>query len=1236
MDILLENPWRLKSRIQLPFKMFQSFYIHTIEHPKLSSRQLNLANCLEIFWMTYPAIMMKGTLICEVRDYRKCTSESGPNVPSADASPIVNKICLRMSLENVVKDIPLISDNTWTYGDLMEVESRILKALQPQLCLDPTPKLDRICDNPVPTKLNLDLRSLRRKRLRQIPEITVTANNNIHGKKVCIDRVPESSNCRLGDSGPISGNIMPQPAHENLSSQNVYRSNMLALKPKSFVPDASVHQLKYQTGAGNPRIMQDQGVGAVLNAQGASAGQDMMISYNENLNPSAASVHGNRENQDGPLSPSSCLNKRARLTPDPGSQQQHLGPHMDSFYASDSLLQQQPITRGIQHANTGMQKYSQQVFDGGSNQEARAMPFNVGQQGMRYAAKEEPVEAERLDKQELNRNKNEMHMVENHMDPQQSRLQQRLPQNAFTRSSFPQIPWNNLGQPIENNSRKEDQFQKRKIVQSPRVSAGGLPQSPLSSKSGEFSSGSMGLQFGVVATSSALGSSQKEKSVVTSVPAVGAASSLISSANDNLQRQHQALFVAKRRSNSLPKTPAMSGVGSPVSVSNMSVPLNASSPSVGTPPLVDQIMLDRFSKIETISMRHQLNCKKNKTDEYPIRKPNTYPAEQLLLHLSSDSNSENLRDETCTMPLSKSLVGGNMNICKIRVLNIVQRERILQGNSFSIVPKARTRMIMSEKPSDGTVAMHYGDIEDGDYLAVEDYLPTLPNTHTADLLAAQLYSMMIREGHHVDDHVQPKPIRMNRSSSSQSNAPGIPHNNAAVEMQQYSEEVSGQPSNEVAKPINSGNAVLNPSQNLSSTRMLPPGNAQAIQISQALLPGVSISARPQQPDPQPSLQQQQHQNQHPLMQQQNPQFQRSPLMLASNPLSHLNTMGQSSNMQSGNHMVNKPSALQLQLLQQQLQQQQQQPQQQQQQQQPQMQRKMMMGLGGLGNNMVGLGGVGNVMGMGAARGMGGTGISAPLGPIPGMGNVGQNPGNLNQASNISNTLSQQLRSGTLTSAQTALMATKLMAQNRGNMLGVGQSSIGGMSGARQMHPGSTGLSMLGHTLNRAMSPMQRTAMGPMGPPKLMPGMNIYMNQQQQQLQLQQQQQLQLQQQQQLQPQQLQQQQQQQLRQQETSSSLQAVVSPPQVGLPSTIGIPQQLNQQSLQQQQQASPQQMSQRTPMSPQLSSGTTHPMSAGNPEACPASPQLSSQTLGSVGSITNSPMELQGVNKSNPVNKA
>lgn len=472
---------------------------------------------------------------------------------------------------------------------------------------------------------------------------------------------------------------------------------------------------------------------------------------------------------------------------------------------------------------------------------------------------------------------------------------------------------------------------------------------------------------------------------------------------------------------------------------------------------------------------------------------------------------------------------------------------------------------------------------------------------------------MVHEGCEVKDHVQSKPSRMNLGAGSQGNSTGGPYNNSAVEMQHYGETVSSQVSNEDVKPTISGNTSLNSSQNLlGNTRMLPPGNNQALQMSQGLLSGNTLPPRPQQLDSQPSLQQQQQQqqqhqhqqqqqNQHSMTQQPHSQLQRS--MMLGNNLSHLNAIGRNSNMQLGNHMGNKPSALQLQLFQQ----------------QPQMQRKMMMGIGtamGMGNvsNNMGLSGLGSAMGMGTGRGMGGTGISASMMPISGMGNLGQNSMNLSQASSISNAF----RSGTLTPE--AIQRFK-MQQNRASMLGANQSSIPGMSGTRQMHPGSSGLSMLSQNISRAnMNPMQRAAMGHMGPPKVMAKMNMYMNQQQQHHQLQQQQL---------------QQQLQQHQQQETNSPLHAVVSPPQVGSPSALGISQ-LNQQ-VQQQQQNTPQQMSQRTPMSPQqISSGAIHALSAGNPDACPASPQLSSQTLGSVGSITTSPMDLQGVNKSNSVSNA
>lgn len=58
-------------------------------------------------------------VLLQVQDYRKCFPEAAQSAPSATGCPLINRVCLKMSLENVVKDIPLISDSAWTYGDMM-------------------------------------------------------------------------------------------------------------------------------------------------------------------------------------------------------------------------------------------------------------------------------------------------------------------------------------------------------------------------------------------------------------------------------------------------------------------------------------------------------------------------------------------------------------------------------------------------------------------------------------------------------------------------------------------------------------------------------------------------------------------------------------------------------------------------------------------------------------------------------------------------------------------------------------------------------------------------------------------------------------------------------------------------------------------------------------------------------------------------------------------------------------
>nr|GEZ48694.1 ABC transporter B family member 21-like [Tanacetum cinerariifolium] len=151
---------------------------------------------------------------------------------------------------------------------------------------------------------------------------------------------------------------------------------------------------------------------------------------------------------------------------------------------------------------------------------------------------------------------------------------------------------------------------------------------------------------------SSMGSSQMDTASVTSVPTVGAVGAR--SVTSNAQ-------MAARGTTSHPRTPAMSGVGSLSSVHNMSGPFNAT----------------------------------NETCYY----------------LFNDENNEIPKDETCKMPLSKSLVEWSMNVCKTRVLHFVLSKRVLQ-----------------EKQDDGTVAMHYDEHDECDYLKSEEYLPTLPNT----------------------------------------------------------------------------------------------------------------------------------------------------------------------------------------------------------------------------------------------------------------------------------------------------------------------------------------------------------------------------------------------------------------------------------------------------------------------------------------------------------------------------
>ncbi|THU55607.1 hypothetical protein C4D60_Mb11t08360 [Musa balbisiana] len=468
-----------------------------------------------------PSKYFDGTIVCEVRDYRNCTSEQGTVISASNVVPILHKVRLRMSLENVVKDMPLIADDSWTYSDLM---------------------------------LNLGIG--KRRRLQQVSEVTITNSIENSEKNTCIDRIPMNANCVAGGPGTQITNASLQQVYENIPMQHG-SSGIPSFRPNTYgqeVIRAALplpSQSKLQPAINSATVAQDHASGLPASFSGVNAkmssSQNMMSSYTDTIG-SNSPVSMKRENPDAQLTSMAAAMKRQKQTP----------------IGLDGIQQQQQQTG----------------------------PQLVGLAGMRFGAKEEQT-----DRQELERSKDALDSDNSALDLQQSRA--HLLQHSSMRNHLPTaVQWTNARPVPEKDMGKDDALQRRKSVPSPRVSSGPMVQSPVSSRSGEISSGSVGGQFGGVATASAMGV-QKDKLAANTNAAIGAPS-VTSSPSDSV-RQHQTSGTGKRKQNS--KTPAVSAVGSPASVNNVNFPLIANSPSIGTAPVGDQVILERFAKIDAVAQR---------------------------------------------------------------------------------------------------------------------------------------------------------------------------------------------------------------------------------------------------------------------------------------------------------------------------------------------------------------------------------------------------------------------------------------------------------------------------------------------------------------------------------------------------------------------------------------------------------------------------------------------------------
>ncbi|XP_009358865.3 protein PHYTOCHROME-DEPENDENT LATE-FLOWERING-like isoform X2 [Pyrus x bretschneideri] len=169
-----------------------------------------------------PCKYVNGAILCEIQDYRSCLIQERATVP-INKVPSVHKVLLHMRTENVVKDILSISNNSWTYRDFLEVESQIVKALQPALHLNPQPLQDIYSGESLRKKIDLGIVwSWKRRKLSDASDTDIGFNN-------CHRVADITVNCATQSCSSLAG-LSYQERGITFSEHNVVRENLLSTR----------------------------------------------------------------------------------------------------------------------------------------------------------------------------------------------------------------------------------------------------------------------------------------------------------------------------------------------------------------------------------------------------------------------------------------------------------------------------------------------------------------------------------------------------------------------------------------------------------------------------------------------------------------------------------------------------------------------------------------------------------------------------------------------------------------------------------------------------------------------------------------------------------------------------------------------------------------------------------------------------------------------------------------------
>ncbi|KAJ0989129.1 hypothetical protein J5N97_007485 [Dioscorea zingiberensis] len=716
-----------------------------------------------------PCNYINGTITCEVWDYRSFMAKLVSNDISDDEFPKVQKVRLQMGMETVVKDMPLISDDAWTYNDLLQAESRIIKALQPVLYLEPKPSLDRLCKTPVLTQLDLgiygtkvkgkhhiglesELKCTRQPSRMDVPSNTFSQDLKSQpsdapkGEKICPTQCTPRSlpNMELQKYDGL-GQALPLTSQYGSVINGSFSSRNAGMVP-------SITRAQDEVVKGSCICLKDL-------ADFPAGNSDKLTPGVPCLKPTLK--RPKQEPQDFDTYPTISTKKTRLLEPDLQrkitalcKRQESQDIHNMLHSASDNYSHPQMMNEAISGRKM--------VPDGQT-------PFPLNKRNAQSSVVKEPIEFEtkNLAKAEALND-----VEEQTLNIRSSKSYQNLPL-ASTKAWPPQMCWTNASSSIEKPLRKEIASRRKKSLGTTQVSAGCSLNSQ-DSQVGEK-------QMNVIQVSHIMRQNasviEMSKGNVTSVPAASNGNAFLNSSSCNFlicANQNSSRTKKNSRSNGKNPTLASSCNGSQGAANETNIPFCSNSFLVRTPSV--QFLSEdesycairmKFSKIEMVVKRHGLNKTKNKNEKFlKSRSLPHSPLGQCSLIMTEDT--ENFTPFAERKFMSKSILSCSRNTCITRILSYRRVRILFSSNGMPcFLDDSWSKLILSEfdEPDDHKVAAEiiYGDKQE------RFHFGHLPTTHHADLYASQFTSLMERDEYElVDDQIQFHPSPATPASTSNS------------------------------------------------------------------------------------------------------------------------------------------------------------------------------------------------------------------------------------------------------------------------------------------------------------------------------------------------------------------------------------------------------------------------------------------------------------------------------------